>query len=175
MKSPRARRPLVLDAGPLLTYVAMHFAAEYRLSSDFVQEVWGLGALDRFQQELASEFISHSANVYFPGYVLIEALQLRRNVWKHRESEFVPFAQGFVAAKLTELPLTVNELYADDSLRLISQRFGIADAAVLYAAIRHSADVLTDDGGLYQHVLDDPNFEIFLFRNVVTARLYDDG
>lgn len=173
MKPGRPRRTLVLDTGPLLTYIAAEFATEYELGSDFVQSVWGHGALDRFQQELATRFISQSAKLYVPGYVLVEALRLRKNVWQNREKEFVPFAQQFVATRLTELPVTMNELYADANLRLIAQRFGITDAAVLYAAIGQSAHVLTDDERLYQHVPDVPNFEILLFRQLVTGA-YDE-
>jgi len=151
----------------LLTYLAIAFADQYGIGSNFVESVWGRGAFDMVQQEFATEFISRSAKLYFPGYVLIEALQLRKSLWKNREAEFVRFAQEFVKTKLTELPLTVNEIYADANLRGVAQHFGIADAAVLYAAARESADILTDDEDLFQHMPDVPNFKILLFRHLI--------
>jgi predicted nucleic acid-binding protein len=109
------------------------------------------------------------AELYCPGYVLVEALHLRKSVWKNRELEFHKFAQDFVASNVIKSPVTVKQLFTDTNLKRVARVHGIADASVLYVASRASADVLTDDKRLYASVPTDPSFRIFLFRDLITG------
>jgi predicted nucleic acid-binding protein len=124
------------------------------------------------QQRVVSEFIAQF-ELYFPSYVLVEALRIRESTKAHNR-EFQEFAQDFVAAWLTEVPVTLKELYADAELRRISRGFGIADASVFYVAAEKAANVLTNDERLYANVQAVPNAGIVLFRNVMTGN-YDVG
>jgi hypothetical protein len=172
VKSTRYGNRLVLDAGPLLTYVAMGFAKKYELGNHFVESVWGLGVLDGLQQELAHRFITQYSELHVPGYVLVEALRLRDTVLKSYKAIFQVFAQDFIAENLIESPVVLKELHADPELHRIARLCGIADASVLYVAARNSADVLTDDQRFYANVQTDPSFRVFLFRGVIEGR-YD--
>lgn len=166
------RRPshekVVLDTGPLLTYLAVHYLdqteADTARRSAVVQDVRRGSRFAKAEQERFQVLLDRSEHLLTTPHALCEVLKLREHsVLSQDRERFCRISLKLLMdGKLKEVSCPVRELCADEAYGELICRFGLTDAAVVYLAENERCLLLTDDRKLCRTYTSGAVFEIRL-------------
>lgn len=176
MPEPGRRDSLVLDTGPLFTYLLLHFlngtgASKARrnalLQEDRSNDSAPFAEIeqDRFRQLLKSR------RVLTTTHVVTEAFRLRGySLLKQVQTQFRNFGlELFTSGAVEEVSCSLREMCTQSGLEDLICRFGPADASVTYLGIKAMCLVLTDDTEMFQTCQAGAPVEIPLLRGYLDA------
>jgi hypothetical protein len=156
----RPRGPLVLDSGPLLTYLCLRYLDEIDAKrpqrNQVLSEVRPVG-WDVNQEERFLRYLEAHPRRLTTSHVVAEVLRLRTYSALKRSAE------AFRRVALSGLAFVEERsvLGKDLDPELIV-RHGVSDAGVVWLAHLESATLMTDDKELYSALPSDPRFTIVL-------------
>ena len=152
------RSPLIVDTGPLLTYLSLCFLDE--IKADKARRDSALDDLrsgvrwDASKQDRCRNFFQHD-KCLTTSHVLVELFRLRERTFLfERKDQFLEFALAQLEF-VEERPVLLKDL--DPSL---VKRYGLADTGLLWIARENKGTLVTDDGKLFQGLGSDATFEI---------------
>jgi hypothetical protein len=162
-----ARTPLLLDTGPLLTYLSLKFLDEIEAQQQYRDEVLadvrGRAFLQVEQERLALAFVRRT--LLTTAHVATEVFRLRnQSKLGERKEQFRRFSLNFLMQNVSEVQSLLSEVNGDD-FRPILYRHGLTDAALIVAADKTRSLLLTDDSRLRNEFGAGTRFEIQLLRD----------
>lgn len=146
------KRPIVIDTGPLLTYLAIRYLdstdAPKARRDHVLGEIRGR-AFAETEQERFLELMKQ--RMLTTAHVISEALNLREASALSREKEeFRRNSLGvLIAGALSEISCPIAEICKAADFRELICRCGLTDAGVIFVAAQNRALVLTDEGRLF--------------------------
>jgi hypothetical protein len=160
------RKPVLLDTGPLLTYLSWLYCDSIRATKatrDAALRDLNLGlAWRENQHERFYQFLKSRPLRLITSHVAAEILRFRGHSFlkkhSHRFTSFTLDHLGFVE----ERSVLLKDLEKD----LILQ-FGLPDASLLWLAQQEGCTLVTTDNKLFQALPTDPKFEIWLLADIV--------
>ena len=170
---PRSLRSgnLALDAGPLFTYLLLHFLDRTGMGKArrdaLLRDCRGNDPApfaeteqDAFRQLLKTHHALTTA------YVITEVFRLREHaLLRQHQAEFRRFAlEPFTAGAIEEFPCSLRAMCAQTGLAELIYRLGPADTSVLYLGSTEQCLVLTDDGRMFEAFAPGTRFRIRLLR-----------
>jgi hypothetical protein len=170
MKASRQpkRGPVVLDTGPLLTYLALLYLDSieakkaYRdaLFSDIRGEKRAFGETE---QERFGAWMAASRPLLTTAHIMAEVTKLRAYSGLAKAGEFRSFSLDVLAGDtFSETTFSLAELYGEPRYMALTRRFGVTDAGLLLLADRNGYLPLTDDTPLFDAHSSESRFEIRL-------------
>jgi hypothetical protein len=151
----RVRRdPVLLDTGPLLTYLALRYADSIKASKSYrdrlFQDIRSQSPpFNEDRQERLSELIEVRAAQTTP-HVILEATRLRKHSELAKATGFRDFSlRVLVSGAISEVWCSLEELCKEPEYLALTLRFGVADASLLFVSAREECLTLTDDRGLF--------------------------
>jgi hypothetical protein len=167
MTSRRVRPgPVLLDTGPLLTYLALRYAdlmdvpSSYRASlfRDIRQRGRRFSETD---QERLGKLIETRHALTTP-HVILEATRQRKpselaRVERFREVSLAVLTSGAIS----EIWCSLEEICKQPKYMNLVRRFGVADATLLFISAREGCLLLTDDNRLFAALGSGSEFEIW--------------
>jgi hypothetical protein len=155
MTSQRVRPgPVLLDTGPLLTYLALRYADStnapkaYRdtLFRDIRKDGQQFGAT---AQEHFRKLIEMQHALTTPQ-VILEATKLREYSELAKATGFRDFSLRVLSSgAITETWCSLEEICKEPEYLALARRFGVADASLLFVSAREECVLLTDEGRLF--------------------------
>jgi hypothetical protein len=147
---------IVLDTGPLLTYLAVHYIetikAKISTRDRILQSVRPAGR--PFDDSLQNAFTSlcrETRRLLTTSNALTEALKARKNSALYRREDFHDIALSFLAeSNIEELPRPARSLIQDTRYRDHTLRLGLTDMGLVSLAVEFKCPLLTDDGEMFQ-------------------------
>jgi hypothetical protein len=159
-------RDIVVDSGPLKTYVALCYldrtnARKAHRDSVF-RELRGGGTFADSQQARLRQALGKS--VITTPHVLVEIFKFREHLSLRQEKEQLRACclDLISSGKIEEASCPTAELARDESFRQMACRLGIADAGLVFVAANKNALLLTDDRRLFQVCSAGATYEIRL-------------
>jgi hypothetical protein len=170
MTSRRVRAdPVLLDTGPLLTYLALRYAdttkapKAYRdtLFRDIRNQSERFGAT---AQEYFLKLIEMRHALTTP-HVILEATKLREHSELARAEGFREFSLAVLTGgAISEIWYSLEEIYRESEYMDLARRFGVADASLLFVSAREECLLLTDDQDLFAAYEAGSKFQIRLLE-----------
>ena len=156
---------MVLDTGPLLTYLAMQYlewtGADKAFSDAVVREVSRAEITDENQQISFRDFLKAHSRRVTTSHVIAEALYPRASSELGKDKETFRRVALDNLAFIQERPVLLKDLD-----RELIVRHGVCDAGVVRLAQLEEAALLTNDERLCGALPGDPNFTILLTRHL---------
>lgn len=159
---------VVLDTGPLLTYLALHYLDQTRADTArrgaVLRDVRRGKMFTRTEQERFQVLLNGSERLLTTPHALCEVLKLREySVLSLDQEEFRRLSlQLLLGGKLEDVSCPLRELCTDDAYRKLICRLGLTDAGLVYLAENERCLLLTDDRKLYSTYTAAAVFEIRL-------------
>ncbi|MGH7247481.1 MAG: hypothetical protein ACREH9_05190 [Pseudomonadota bacterium] len=160
-----ARRAIIVDTGPLLTYLAVEYVRERKLTeaSDrmLLRDIRSGMPFGESEQEVLRDRFRQDAPAA-TTHVVVEALRFREHSeLAKRAEDFRGFCIGLIAkGAVSEVCCTTSEIEAGEGTRQLARRHGITDAGLVFVAMRRSAVLVTDDRRLRGALPSGGPFEI---------------
>jgi hypothetical protein len=162
------RRPIVIDTGPLLTYLAIRYLNTTEASKARRDHVLGEirgRAFDEPEQERLLELMKQ--HTFTTAHAISEALNLREaSALNRAKTEFRRNSlEVLTSGTMSEIACPVAEICRTEDFRQLICSHGLTDAALIFVAARNRALVLTDDGRLFSSYSEDSGHVIELLDN----------
>jgi predicted nucleic acid-binding protein len=160
------QRPIVVDTGPLLTYLALRYLDDLDASKaerdKIFKDIRRMGIFteteqERLRIELRRPFLT-------TALVISEVLKLRENsvlrmqAWEFRTHSLKVLTSG----NIHEVACPIAEICSQPDLRQLICHFGLTDAGLIFVASRSRALLLTDDRRLFRAYSSVPSYQIRL-------------
>jgi hypothetical protein len=164
---------VVLDTGPLLTHLALHYLQ--KTGADKATRDAVLGDVRRdtrtpfaeTEQERFGLLLGRFKRVVTTPHVVAEVLKLRGySMLSRDEMQFRKLSLELLTSeRMEEVPCPLREVCADPDWRDLICRFGLSDAGLIYVATREKCLLLTDDRRMFGAYPSGAEFEIHLLDN----------
>jgi predicted nucleic acid-binding protein len=162
-------RPIAIDTGPLLTYLALRYLdrsdAPTARRNQVLKEIRQGHALGDTQREQFLKLMKRP--VFTTAHVISEALNLRGKSVLNREKE--EFRRNsldvLTSGSISEIPCRITDVCLEQNFRELICRHGLTDAGLLFVASKRRALVLTDDARLFTAYSSNPGYVIELLTN----------
>ena len=175
MTSQRVRPgALLLDTGPLLTYLALRYADSTKASKAYADTLFRdiRKQSDRFgatTQERFRELIETRQTLTTP-HVILEATRLREHSELVGAEGFSDFSLGILTGgDITEIWWALEEVCEQSEYIDLVHRFGVADASLLFVSAREGCLLLTDDDRLFDAYGAGSKFQIRLLDEYLAS------
>ena len=148
------KRPIVIDTGPLLTYLALRYldgsGASKAKRDEILRDIRPRSGFAETEQERFLQVMKQPALT--TAHVISEALKLRDASALGREKE--TFRRNSLAVltgdTISEIRCPIVEICLEEDFRELICRHGLTDASLIFIASRNRALLLTDDGRLFR-------------------------
>jgi hypothetical protein len=163
------KRPIVIDAGPLLTYLALQYLNSNdtpKASRDqILREIRPGSPIDEPEQERLRQLLRQPA--FTTAHVIAEVLKLReKSLLSRIAGEFRRHSLDIlIGGAIREVPCPIEEMCREKDFRQLVCDYGIADAGLIFAAYSMRALVLTDDRRLFRSYSVHQDYVIELLDN----------
>jgi hypothetical protein len=168
MTSRRERPgPVLLDTGPLLTYLALRYADSTKAPIAYRDKLFrdirkkgqpfSATAQERFRKLVE---IDHALTT---PHVILEATKLREYSQLARAVNFPEFSLEVLTSRpISEVWCSLEEICKEPEYIDLVHRFGVADASLLFVSDREECLLLTDEGPLFAAFRAGSKFQIRL-------------
>ncbi len=155
MTSRRVRPgPLLLDTGPLLTYLALRYADSTKAPKAYTdilfRDIRKHG--ERFSVTAQEHFrkLIEMRHALTTPHVILEVTKLREHSELARAGGFREFSLAVLTGgAISEIWYSFEEIYRESEYMDLARRFGVADASLLFVSAREGCLLLTDDNRLF--------------------------
>lgn len=146
------KRPIVIDTGPLLTYLAIRYLdstdASKARRDHVLWEIRGRAFAETEQERFVELMKQH---ILTTAHVISETLKLREKSILSLEKE--DFRRNsleiLTGGAVSEISCPITEICQEQDFRQLICRYGLTDAGLIFVAAKNRALVLTDDGRLF--------------------------
>jgi len=146
------RQSLVLNAGPLLTFLCLNFLDEQNATKaerdQALRDVRNGQASDQRRQDRMGTFF-RANTLLTTSHAMFEVFRLREGSYLERRSHKFLSSALASAALVEERAVLVKDL-VDAPYPDLLLRYGLADGGVVWLATREACEMVTDDGSLYR-------------------------
>jgi hypothetical protein len=161
---------VLLDAGPLLTHLALHYlqktGAEKARRDAVLRDVRPDSEVPfaETEQERLGILLDRFKRLLTTPHVVAEVLKLRGYSMLFRdEMQFRKLSLELLTSeRMEEVPCPLREVCADPDCRDLICRLGLSDAGLIYVATREKCLLLTDDRRMFGAYTSGAEFEIRL-------------
>jgi hypothetical protein len=166
--------PILLDTGPLLTYLTLLYADSinapklYRdtLFRDIRRHATPFGEKE---QERFGELIEVRRAPVTP-HVILEATRMREHSELARVGRFVEFSiEVLFGGTISEISCSLGDICKEPEYIALVHRFGVTDAGLLFVSAREECLLLTDDHDLFAAYEADSKFQIRLLDEFLAS------
>jgi hypothetical protein len=146
--------PVLLDTGPLLTYLALRYAdwssASRAYRDTLFRDIRKQGPrFSETEQERFSKLIETRHALTTP-HVIMEATRLREHSELARVENFREFSlEVLTSSAISEIWCSLEEICKEPKYMDLVLRFGVADASLLFISARDERLLLTDENRLF--------------------------
>jgi hypothetical protein len=171
MSSPRppGSDKIVLDTGPLLTYLALHYLdrtnADKAHRDAVIRDVRGRSTC-RFTETEEERFRllpRRFKRLLTTSLVVAEVLRLRgHSLLSRDERGFRELALTKLEGTVEDIPYSLRDLCAAPDIRDLVCRLGLTDASIMHLAAKEQCLLLTDEGEMFGTYTKGSKFEIRL-------------
>ena len=162
------RGPVVLDTGPLLTYLALLYldsiGAKKAYRDALFWEIRGENrAFGETEQERIGFLMEASRPLLTTAPLVAEVTRLREYSGLAKAGDFRAFSLDLLAGDtFLETTFSLAELHREPRYMELTRRFGVTDAGLLLLADRNGGLLLTDDKPLFAAHSSESRFDIRL-------------
>jgi hypothetical protein len=149
---PMAKRRIVVDNGPLLTWLTISFLnSRDTLKAVRDQILAGIrpdSVISETHQQRLHEMMTQG--VLTTPHVISETLKLREHsALGAMQEEFRNYSLKLLTSlSIREIPCPIAEICSEREFRQLICRYGLTDAGLIFIASRYAALLLTDDARL---------------------------
>lgn len=159
--------PVLLDTGPLLTYLALLYTdsinAAQKYRDTLFRDIRRQGApFGETEQERFGKLIEMRHALTTP-HVILEATKLREHSELARAAGFLEFSlEVLTIGAISEIWSSLEEICKEPEYMDLVRRFGVADASLLFFSAREECLLLTDDADLFAAYGTESKFQMRL-------------
>ncbi len=168
---------VMLDTGPLLTYLALQHLEQTKADKAHREAVFrdlrggsGCGFTET-EQELFGLAVDRWERLLTTSYVIAEIWRLRNHseLRRYEQPLHEMTLQELTGGRVEEVPCSVQELCAEEGFRELICRLGPTDASLIHLAAKERCLLLTDDRRMFQGYFAGAKFDMKLLDEYIES------
>jgi hypothetical protein len=146
--------PVLLDTGPLLTYLALRYADSKNAPKGYRDALFrGIRKQPELFSATAQERLRkliEMGHALTTPHVILEATKLRDHSELAKATGFRDFStEVLISGAISEIWCSLEEICREPEYMDLVRRFGVADASLFFISAREKCLLLTDEGPLF--------------------------